>query len=1005
MRIGVTVTVLFLTATQCLALAPTVGVHQYAHTAWALRDGELTAYPRSLAQTSDGYLWLGTDVGLLRFDGMRFVRWQPTGDVGLPSPTIVKLLATRDGDLWIATARGLARRRSNGAFTVYAALDGVYVSALAEDRDGTVWAGTTAGFGESATVCAVRSSAECSGHDGLLGRFVISLFADPQRGLWIGAATGLWHWQGASRENLLNSERFPEIHSIVGDANNSLLIAFSRTVGRLTGGTLRTVDGTINRQVKPTTILHDRDGALWVGTQDTGILHANDGRSDTFSVADGLTGTFVTDVLEDREGDVWVGTLGGLDRFRSLVITPVSSRNGLSSDVITSIIADRDAIWFGTTKGLNRLRNGVVDVVLPSQSIQSLLRDRAGRLWISSERGLGILRDGAFASVSGFRGGFVQAIAEGPAGEIWVAEQEQGVFGVIHERIATRISVQALGGHRVRSLAVDTSGGVWLGFMQGGIAYWKDGSVRASYASANGLGDGEVASLQITSDGALWASTLGGLSRIKDGRVATLTRSNGLACDTVHWLAEIDSQLWIHTACGLARVTRSAVDAWAREPTRRIATVSYESSDGVLPTASLGSYGPKVATTSDGRLWFARYSGAGVIDPRHLPFNPIAPPVHIEELTADRTTYERSAPFSLQSPVRDLRIEFTAVSLVVPDKVRFRYKLEGHDADWIDAGQRRQATYADLAPRDYRFRVIAANNDGVWNEIGDEWAFSIQPAFYQTRLFTIATTCVAAVGLFSLYRMRLHRVSVQLRMRMEERLAERIRVAQELHDTLLQGFTATSMQLHVLADELEPSTPAKSKLDRILARMRSVLDEGRQAIFELREERNEKVAIEQLLAQDADQLRGVQPVDVRVVVAGEPRPLVPAIRDEAQRISREALVNALRHAQATKIHVTITHGARFLSIVVRDDGCGVQSADGEVGHWGLLGMRERAARIGATLRLSSQPGAGTEVVLMVPRAIAYRGYRRRLTATAASGAALTGKVRQAVERMRSRLAS
>ena len=984
------------------ALDASIDISQYAHTAWTLRDGAFRGYPKSLAQTSDGYLWLGTEFGLLRFDGVRFVSWQFPSGTRLPSDSVVKLLATRDGSLWIGTTAGVARLRDH-ALTTYRELDGQYVSALLADRNGTIWAGTSAGITGAAKLCAIqRERVRCEGQDGVFGRFVICLYEDTGGALWVGAATGLWRWRGGERRAYAMPDPFSEIHWVTEDEHGAILVALNRVIQRIVDGALQPypLPAMTDRQIKPTSLLRDRHGSLWIGTQDQGLLHVHDGRVDRFVRADGLSGDLVTGLFEDVEGNIWTATLNGLDRFREVAVATFAARQGLSSDTVVSVLAGHDgSTWIGTVDGLNRWRDGTISAVTLSPGaahadVASLFEDRRGRLWVSSPRGLAYVEGGRMTAVSGVGKGYIHAIAEDCDDTLWVSDQERGLFTLRDGRVVALVPWTAFGGRTVRTLVADPKrGGLWLGFFQGGVAYFKDGRVLQSYGVTEGVGSGEVTHLQLDDEGALWAATSGGLGRIKDGRVATLTTRNGLPCDVVRWAMDDGAgALWLYTICGLVRIASDEISAWAANPSSVVRPTVYGSSDGVPSHSSVGSYSPRVARSMDGRLWFATYDGVGVVDPHHLPSNTIAPPVHIEQIIADRTTYDASSELRLPPRVRDLRIDYTALSLTVPEKVRFRYKLEGRDQDWVDAGNRRQAFYTDLPPRAYRFRVIASNNDGVWNQTGAVGSFTIEPALYETSGFRLGVVFLLALSVWALYRLRLARMTEHLNLRFEERLAERTRIARELHDTLLQGSLSASMQLYVLADEvIDP--PVKSKLDHILKRLSQVNEEGRQTVQALRSQPSTADALELALARDAEELRGSQAVGIRVVVEGKRQPLHPLIRDEVYRIARESLANTFHHAGATRVEIEIDYAADCLRVRLRDNGRGIDPAivrSGRPGHWGIHGMRERAERIGATLKLLSGVGAGTEIDVVVPAQVAFQqpasGRKRRWFAWMGVGA-------------------
>lgn len=972
--------VALLVGTPALALNPVLRISQYAHAAWTLRDDSLKGYPRSIAQTVDGYLWLGTEFGVFRFDGVRFVAWQPPSGAHLPSSSVVQLLGTRDGALWIGTLKGLARWKDN-VLTAYDALAEECVSALAEDRGGTLWAGTSAGLAGAAKLCAVRDDhADCTSTQARLGRFITSLFEDPAGNLWVGAATGLWRWKPGPPQVFLPPMPFPELHSIAAGDAATVLVAVNNDVRQLSNGALTPYPVQVTEPLRPLALLRDRDGGLWIGTQAQGLVHTYRGQTDRFTRADGSSGNYITALFEDREGNVWVATLKGLDRYREFAVTTISAREDLSSDSVQSVLAGADhSVWMGTGKGLNQWIDGHVTrqrapAGVLSDGIGSLFEDARGRLWASSHHGVAFFSNGRATSVSAIGNGYVHAFAGGGPDQLWIADQERGLFHLRGARVAELTPWSIFGGRNARALAADPGGGVWLGFFQGGVALLKDGAVRVSYGPADGLGHGQVTSLRSDGQGGVWAATEGGLSHIQNGHIATLSRQNGLPCDTVHWSIEDDlGSVWLYTACGLLRVSHSEHEAWMRDARRTVSFRVYDETDGVLVRSTLGSYGPKVAKAADGRVWFATDGGVAVIDPRTVRLNTIAPGAHIEQITADRQTFDPLSHLRLPAGVRDLRIAFTAPSLTVPEKVRFRYRLEGRDGTWVDAGSRREAFYTDLPPRSYRFSVIAANEHGVWDRVPALWEFSIQPTVMQTAAFKIASGLVALLVLSSIYLARVRHLAAELNLRFEERLGERARMAQELHDTFLQGFLSTSMQLHLLAEEFT-DTPARSKLERILGRLRTVIEEGRNTVFSLRAPVSVD-DLEEALARDGADLRGEQAVDLRIVVEGKRQPLRPLIRDKIYWICRESLANAFLHARATRIEVALEYDAKHLRIHVRDNGCGIHHDLLESaldGHLGVQSMRERAERIGAALRLWSRPDGGTEMELVVPGDVAFQ---------------------------------
>jgi signal transduction histidine kinase/ligand-binding sensor domain-containing protein len=728
------------------------------------------------------------------------------------------------------------------------------------------------------------------------------------------------------------------------------------------------------------------------------------GKSDLFTESDGLSGELVYALFEDREGNVWIATRDGLDRFHDFAIATFTVKQGLSNTLAGSVLAARDgSVWFGTYGGLNRWNNGQIttfgsgsgkpDGKLNGLHPDSLFQDDRGRIWVSTSREFGYLEGARFIPVNEVPGGVVNSIARDTEGNLWIANEHVALLRLLPGNIVEQIPWSRLGHEEPPSaLAADRSqGGLWVGFAFGGVSYFTNGQVRASYTVVDGLGEGRVNDLRFDRDGTLWAATEGGLSRLKNGTVATLSSKNGLPCDRIYWVIEDDGgSFWLYTACGLIRIARGEMDAWAVAAEKdkyaklTVQPTVFDPSDGVRILGSSGHFSPQVAKSSDGKLWFLPWDGVSVVDPQHLPFNLLPPPLDIQKIVADRKTYEAASAASgriaLPALVRDLEIDYTALGLAVPEKVLFRYKLEGHDTDWQDAGTRRVAFYTDLPPRNYRFRVMACNNSGVWNEEGAFLDFAIAPAYYQTALFRVS--CVAAFLLLlgTLYRLRLHQVARQFNMRLEERLGERTRIARELHDTLLQScqgvllkFSAVRFLLPHGADE------AQKALEKALDQAEQAIADGRDAVQGLRSSTipaSDLARVISALGKElADNQSGQNPPALSVDVEGVPQSLAPLLQDEVHRIAVETLRNAYRHAGASRIEVEIRYGKRQFRLRVRDNGKGIDQnvadAGGRERHFGLTGMRERAEIVGGNLAIWSELDSGTEIELTIPASVAY----------------------------------
>lgn len=1016
----VTAVMLLAGSPRALALNPELHASQFAHTSWKIRDGFVKGTISSIAQTPDGYLWLGTEFGLARFDGIRAVAWQPPGQ-HLPSNRIFSLLAARDGTLWIGTSKGLASWK-DGRLTQYPALAGQPIrAAILEDREGAIWAGSLVSS-PPGKLCAFQAGGvQCYGEDGSLGKGVSGLYEDRTRTLWVGVSNGLWRWKPGPPEFFPTPAPAASgggIQGLVESEEGALLFGGHNGITRLAAG--KTEPHPFPGTGQPFTairMLRDPDRNLWIGTADAGLVYVHQGSADLFTQADGLSGDFIGALFVDREGTVWAATDGGLDRFREVAASTLSLSQGLSNASVLSVLADRDgSVWLSTRRGLNRWSNGQITVfgdhephaanatagngqaagLLHGNYAGSLFQDSRGRIWASTLREFGYLEKDQFVALRSIPGGAVYSIAEDAAGDLWIANKNLGLIQLSKDGTVATTPWAAMG-HKDPAMAIapdPTRHGLWIGFQLGGILFFAGGQVRASYSAANGLGEGRVNSLQLDRDGTLWAATEGGLSRLNNGRAATLTTRNGLPCDPAHWVLEDDSHsFWLYTACGLVRIERSERDAWAAAIDKKqnllpsVRPTLLDTTDGVRSLEDIGGYTPHAAKSSDGKIWFLPSDGASVVDPRHLPFNRLPPPVLIEQITADHKTYD--GPFEerkrlpLPALIRDLTIDYTALSLVAPEKVRFRYKLEGWDPDWQEVTNRRQALYSNLPPRDYRFRIAACNNSGVWNEAGASFEFSVASAYYQTAWFHASWVTALLALLWGGYRWRLRRLASQFHLRMEERIHERTRIARDLHDTLLQSFQGVLMKFSAASYRLSAHPEIHRELDAIVEQAQQAINEGRDAVQGLRSSSMFPNEMAQAIRSFGEELAiglssiqgGLGRPEFRVQVEGDSRPLAPIVRDEIYRIACEAVRNARRHAEAGRIDVSVHYDERHFRLRVRDNGKGIDARilrEGRrAGHHGLQGMQERAKLVGGKLKLWSRPESGTEVDLVIPAGMAY----------------------------------
>ena len=970
------------------ALDPSLDISQYAHTARTFRNGFLSGAVYTIAQSPDGYLWLGTQTGVYRFDGVRTV---PLPLPGLARTEVGSLLPARDGTLWIGTLDGLVSWK-NGQLSEYPALGRRRVNALLQDRDGTVWAATALG-GSAGRLCAIRSdSIQCYGDDGSLGASVESLYEDSDGSLWVGTANGLWRWKPGPPIRYLDTPILERQTLAQGDHQSGLIVAMD-SVRQLIGTSV--VDYPLHglpSSLSAVRLLRDGNGGLWIGTNTRGLVHTYDGKTSTFTHKDGLSSDQVKALFQDREGTVWVGTAAGLDQFHELAVTSLSVDEGLSSGSAHSVLAARDgSVWIGMVDGLYRWKDGSVAIYrkrshpgLLDDEIESLFEDEHGRIWVSSFHGFAAFEQGKFTAVPSVPAGAKFAMADDNHGGLWLSlwftSDDYGLAHLVDGKIIERAPWQKLGGGPgTGGLVPDPDGGVWAGLFTGGLAYFRQGQIRNLPLRDDRGVASRVLDLARNRDGTLWASTEHGLSRITNGQVATLTTANGLPCNKVHWIIGDDStSYWLYTQCGLLRVARTELDAWVADPKRTIQVTTFDAADGIRLVPTLSGFHPQATKSSDGKIWFVNYDTVSFFDPSRMARNMLAPPVHIEQITADHKSYDAKSGLRLPPLVRDISIDYTAVSLVAPEKVRFKYKLEGQDPDWREVVNDRETQYSNLAPGNYRFRVIASNNSGVWNETGASLDFSIAPAYWQTAWFRALCVAVILAVLWMLYRLRIRHVAHEFDVKLEARVDERTRIARDLHDTLLQSFHGLLLRFQT-AFNLLPDRPAESKqvLASAIDQAAEAITEGRDAVQGLRTSATETNDLADSLRALGEELAKENSGEnvLRLEVQGTPRALHPIVRDEVFRIAGEALRNAFRHAGAKQIEVELRYNERHLRVRVRDDGKGIDPevlrAEGREGHFGLGGMRERAKLAGGKLSVWSGIDAGTEVELSIPGSHAY----------------------------------
>jgi signal transduction histidine kinase/ligand-binding sensor domain-containing protein len=989
------------------ALDPQKLISQFTHTSWTAKDG-VPGPVRAIAQTPDGYLWLGTEAGLYRFDGLHFVAWEPSFGEQILGSAVWSLCTSRDGSLWIGFSSGGVSQLRNGHLKNYSHADGVPdggILSIVEGGNGSIWAGGQYGLSKLDSGRWHQVGTE-SGYPAPGAQV---LFVDRRGTLWV-ATDGLNF--GLSKDPV----RRNTILSLAPTAKS--FVATRESVGQVwmmteapdgdvwiadtTGHAVRPItsrrswEAGIKVGAEPLCVLFDRDRSLWIGPDQGGLRRVVDVKQWERAVPDQLwaregLSSLVYSALEDREGNLWFGTAVGLYRFRENKVVAFSNGEGLIPDQRLAMASTRDgSVWLVsyTSNTVQRFRQGrITTLKLPPYSrsdttrILTLYADGDTRVWLG---GSFRLAEGAGGNVSFIKvpdmenGAMVHAIARDARGNLWITvwggDKGGGVLRLRDGNWTDFRNRVHLPQYRCRVLYGDPLGRLWLGFEDGEVAVRENEEFHV-YSSKDGLPGGKVLAITRDRAGNIWIGSEGGLSRFDQGHFATLTRKNGLPGNSVSGIVEDDEGfLWLAATLAIVRVSSQELERALLSPAYRMQVTSFDGTDGLRGLPRQREPFPTAIPSTDGRLWFSTSEGVAVIDPQHLPKNIVPPPVTIEAVKADDRTLIPSPGLRLRPRTRNLQFEYAALSLTAPEHVQFRYKLEGYDDDWRGPISDREVAYTNLPPRKYRFRVIACNSDGVWNEDGASLNFTLIPAYYQTNWFRILCVVSGFLIVCVIYRLRVLQISRALSARFDERLAERTRMARDLHDTFLQTIQGSKL---VADDALEPSSdPIRMRraMEQLSVWLGTATQEGRAALNSLRTATKQTNDLAEALRRATED--GLIPSTMAVTfsVVGDAREMHPIVRDEIYRIGYEAIRNACTHSGASHLEVELKY-ARDLTLRVDDNGAGIDPAiadRGKDGHFGLQGMRERAARIGGKLTLGSSSNSGTKIKLIVPGGIIFR---------------------------------
>jgi ligand-binding sensor domain-containing protein len=1020
------------------ALDPAQPLRQYGQQLWQTDNGLPQNTVHAIRQTRDGYLWLATDGGLVRFDGIDFTLFDRRSTPQLRSNLIGALTKTADGTLWAATADGLLRR-SEGSLEVLGAASGLPAGPIAgvvPAGPASLWVltpeGVAFGTGNHFTllhgVDAPKTSRDgtpiaAGAPDGSLwlatahnvvhlreGRFVMALAGSADLlaiahdgSLWLSREGALFHYQGgalvpaplpitgsghAARSELGNTARG-------GSGNNAnsvraLCAGSSGTIYVATTSALRILSpsGTIVWKTAADglpagRILHlfeDRRGALWMSTADMVARYA-DGRFETLRARSGAAG--IQAFYEDREGNLWLGTeAAGLLELREQRFTTLTTADGLPGDAVRTILADNDGVWVGTDgSGLAHLHGSTWQTLstqqgLASNTILSLAAERDGSLAVGTPDGLNHLVNGRATPAQHsdtLPDDFVRSLLYDPAddsldragGSLWIGTR-RGLARQTHTGLTLWNRSDGLGSDLVGALAPDHAhpGALWIG-TRGGLSHLENGRI-STLTTRDGLSSDVITALHQDPSAALWIGTNGGgLNLLRNGHITVFASVATDLPEVIYSIIEDGrGNLWLGAPTGIYRVSRQQLEALAGRIITHVDVSAYGVADGMRINECSSGH-PAAVRTPDGTLWFATLRGISITNPERQQDNRLPPPVVIENVTIDDQAAPSIGRVTISPSHTRFSLHYAGLSFMAPARVRYRYRLDGFDPKWIDAGARRVAYYTNIPPGRYTFHVLAANNDGVWNDTGATLDIRVLPHTWQTWWFRALLSLALLLIGYQIYRMRVRNVEL----RFDAVLAERTRIAREIHDTLAQDIVGISVQLELVSRLLGNSVDAaRTQLDTARSLVKSSLAEARSSIWNLRSATSGADDLPARVNRAVTQAAANSPTKLRFQVRGTYRAAPPAVEDQLLRVSQEAVNNALHHSGASIIDVTLSYDTRSVQLSVDDDGRGfVHDATSfvESGHFGLQGMQERAAEIGGVLRIDTQPAKGTRISLRV----------------------------------------
>jgi ligand-binding sensor domain-containing protein/signal transduction histidine kinase len=978
------------------ALSSNKAISEFIRDRWDAGAGFPGGRVNAFAQTPDGYLWIATEKGLVRFDGLNFVLIEHSESTTVPFGPVLGLALDANGNLWIRLqGPTLMVRDRSGAFRSVTSDSSQVesdITAMCTGKNGELLIiGMTKGILRDRYGKFVTSATRDE-----LPTHVISMIELADGVDWLGTREqGLYSLNGQRVSRFAGELPDKKVNALLSLNGRDLWIGTDKGLVRWDGrGLSRVSTSEALQNVEIVTMARDRESNVWIGASNGLVRVSNDGVTSADSTQGWLAGP-VTALFEDREGSLWVGRADGIERLRDSVFMTYYSSGGVPSRNNSPLYVDSEGrTWFGPSEGGLYWRkeghSGRITAAAVEQDIVYSIDGREGELWIGRRGGLTHLRESGasfigktYTAADGLAQNGVYAVHRSSDGTVWAGTLSAGLSRLKDGSFTTYTVANGLVSNSISSIAESSDGTMWFG-TPNGFNELSEGHLRA-YTSKDGLPPGNVNCLLPDSNGVLWIGTDNGLAFLRSGTVHALSDDvPGSMREEIFAIAEDKAgALWVATSKHVVRVDR---DKLLRQAVASSDMREYGLGDGLLSTQGVRRH-KSVAVDPSGGIWFSTNRGLSFVSPTSMKFDSAPPLVHVDGISVDGRLIHLGDQIRVRPPHQKITLSYSGLSLLFPTRVRFMYRLDGFDQSWTEPTSAREATYTNLDSGPYRFHVMASNSDGVWNSTEAILPFEVEPVLWQTWWFRVSCVAAFLVLLWALYQLRLRQVARQFNIRLEERVSERTRIARDLHDTLLQSFHGLLLRFQA-ATNLLPERPSEARktLESAIDHAAQAITEGRDAVQGLRSStvvsNDLALAIGALSEELGCGETNPNCAEFHVEVEGTPRNLHPIVRDEVYRIAGEAVRNAFKHAQAQQVEVEIHYGEGQLRLRVRDDGKGIDPKhlkDARPGHYGMRGMRERAKLMGGKLAVWSELDSGTEVELSIPASRAYetQAARRR----------------------------